>query len=290
MSLYNLRLIINKWILGCCMNKNDFFSVIFFAVITILSTSVHAGTVEVYANDLVSGDSQSFITSSGTVAASISNLEGSSSASGTSDGYSAVSASAESAWGSYDISANTFYRTSFTNTAAFATDFTSNFLINGPAVSVFGNASYTSALGAQAKANVYMYSDSGLTDKVTLFLELANYGSGLELLHSGAGINDYNIGGSTGYIMDSYSGSFSGVLAAGETVTFDSRMFAAVWGDGLENGAKAFIGDPNDLSTTPGFGGEFTMASVSTVPVPAAAWLFGTGLIGLFGISRRKKV
>ncbi len=28
--------------------------------------------------------------------------------------------------------------------------------------------------------------------------------------------------------------------------------------------------------------------SISTVPVPAAAWLFGTGLIGLVGIARRK--
>jgi hypothetical protein len=30
--------------------------------------------------------------------------------------------------------------------------------------------------------------------------------------------------------------------------------------------------------------------SVSTVPVPAAAWLFGSGLLGLVGVARRKKV
>ena len=30
-------------------------------------------------------------------------------------------------------------------------------------------------------------------------------------------------------------------------------------------------------------------ATVSTVPVPAAAWLFGSGLLGLLGIARRKK-
>jgi hypothetical protein len=29
--------------------------------------------------------------------------------------------------------------------------------------------------------------------------------------------------------------------------------------------------------------------SVAAVPVPAAAWLFGSGLLGLFGIARRKK-
>lgn len=30
------------------------------------------------------------------------------------------------------------------------------------------------------------------------------------------------------------------------------------------------------------------IATVSAVPVPAAAWLFGSGLIGLFGITKRK--
>ena len=33
-----------------------------------------------------------------------------------------------------------------------------------------------------------------------------------------------------------------------------------------------------------------TAATVSTVPVPAALWLFGSGFIGLIGIARRKKV
>jgi hypothetical protein len=28
--------------------------------------------------------------------------------------------------------------------------------------------------------------------------------------------------------------------------------------------------------------------NISTVPVPAAAWLFGSGLLGLVGIARRK--
>ena len=28
---------------------------------------------------------------------------------------------------------------------------------------------------------------------------------------------------------------------------------------------------------------------VSTVPLPAAAWLFGSGLIGMFGFAQRRK-
>jgi hypothetical protein len=33
-----------------------------------------------------------------------------------------------------------------------------------------------------------------------------------------------------------------------------------------------------------------TATSVSTVPIPSAVWLFGSGLLGLIGISRKKKV
>jgi hypothetical protein len=33
----------------------------------------------------------------------------------------------------------------------------------------------------------------------------------------------------------------------------------------------------------------YTLASASPVPVPAAIWLFGSGLLGLVGVSRRKR-
>ena len=37
--------------------------------------------------------------------------------------------------------------------------------------------------------------------------------------------------------------------------------------------------------------GEFVSGSISpaVVPIPAAAWLFGSGLLGLIGMARRKK-
>jgi hypothetical protein len=38
-----------------------------------------------------------------------------------------------------------------------------------------------------------------------------------------------------------------------------------------------------------GSGNSLTVLSVNPVPVPAAVWLFGSGLIGLIGIVRRKK-
>jgi len=44
----------------------------------------------------------------------------------------------------------------------------------------------------------------------------------------------------------------------------------------------------NDFNNSP-FAGMADVASVSPVPVPAAAWLFGSALIGLIGFSRRRR-
>jgi len=56
-------------------------------------------------------------------------------------------------------------------------------------------------------------------------------------------------------------------------------------------------GSPIDHGVFQGYSANFDITSIttgsispiSTVPVPAAAWLFGSGLIGLVGLARRKK-
>jgi hypothetical protein len=71
-----------------------------------------------------------------------------------------------------------------------------------------------------------------------------------------------------------FSGGSDGALEA-------ECVFVPVVGGecmGLTNGGSAYVYNP------PGSSGTW-----SVVPIPAAVWLFGSGLIGLIGVSRRKK-
>ncbi len=86
-----------------------------------------------------------------------------------------------------------------------------------------------------------------------------------------------------GYQFDNLSGSITGNLADGQTVTAKTSLFVSLTAPGFETGGAASIGDPLNLSS-----GAFS-GSLSIVPVPPAVWLFGSGLIGLIGIARRKQ-
>ena len=61
--------------------------------------------------------------------------------------------------------------------------------------------------------------------------------------------------------------------------------------------ANSFGGSPMGTAPFPGYYANFDISSIhitgvgggSPVPVPAAVWLFGSGLVGLVGVARRKK-
>jgi hypothetical protein len=90
------------------------------------------------------------------------------------------------------------------------------------------------------------------------------------------------------------TGSYLGYYAEGNSFTGDDSntivMSIARLPNGLDSNYNAT--DFGSACITPGranIGGTGDCShSVSPVPVPAAIWLFGSGLVGLIGISRRK--
>ena len=69
---------------------------------------------------------------------------------------------------------------------------------------------------------------------------------------------------------------------------FDSELFE------LFNAqtCSPYMNEPCDVFETPGplYLEEFYFAKSAIVPVPAAVWLFGSALIGIAGITRRKHI
>ncbi len=114
--------------------------------------------------------------------------------------------------------------------------------------------------------------------------------------------------GSTG----SETGTVSFATGSGNTMTINLNgtfLFAANddgYGSGLGPFLTFSLGSLTDFDFTkagsPAFNsaflafddfgglyGEWTNLSLTAVPVPAAVWLFGSGLLGLVGLARRKK-
>ena len=90
-------------------------------------------------------------------------------------------------------------------------------------------------------------------------------------------------------------GSFLGSFAEGDSFTMADSNSITMSIARLPNGIDTNI-NASDFSSgciTPGSanisGTGDCSVSVNPVPVPAAIWLFGSGLVGLIGISRRKQ-
>ena len=86
-----------------------------------------------------------------------------------------------------------------------------------------------------------------------------------------------------GYYGISMQFAGSGLTNAGGVVD----LYTAGGTDGEGICATAAC-DPTGAGAVSAFRG-FAGGSVSAVPIPAAAWLFGSAILGLFGIARRKR-
>lgn len=150
-------------------------------------------------------------------------------------------------------------------------------------------------------------------DATGLFTAIDDYGlqagdviSGTHLRRDGTVIADVN---SATPASDSLNPAYNGLYDQGPAplamTTWNTAMLCTPGVDCIGNalsGGGPFIddgiaGSPMIDGPFPGIsvnfdigsGNSLTVTSVSEVPVPAAVWLFGSGLIGLAGIARRKK-
>ncbi len=154
---------------------------------------------------------------------------------------------------------------------------------------------------------------------------LANAGTGITLgtpQARGAVDLTWAFGGNPGEhytqgVNGTDTNGISVATASGNTATIDMAGWTVWWGAAgtagpIDMGAganavvtctvdcgvgDAFTLDYQAIVPSGGFAGfgyglhlEGTVAAVSAVPVPAAVWLFGSGLLGLAGVARRKKV
>jgi hypothetical protein len=90
---------------------------------------------------------------------------------------------------------------------------------------------------------------------------------------------------------------FSPILTSGDPdLAFFPSLLSSVYWSGTEfvsggawyfffDGGFQFVGFKDDSR----YSWAVHAGNVSPVPVPAAVWLFGSGLLGLIGIARRKK-
>ncbi|MGA9032856.1 MAG: PEP-CTERM sorting domain-containing protein, partial [Sulfuricaulis sp.] len=113
-----------------------------------------------------------------------------------------------------------------------------------------------------------------------------NNNNGATLTTSGASIYQGSIDGNVARTLWDPTTSFTAPFAS----TSSSTYFGFPTREAAPESIDSNIGILITFSLTPGDSASFTSNfDVVPVPVPAAVWLFGSGLLGLFGLSRRKR-
>ena len=114
---------------------------------------------------------------------------------------------------------------------------------------------------------------------------------------------EYNFTGNSGYIKYSQFDTYGNLYGTGDwsymrsSIDDNTGDFATyedwlafelptvfIWDSQVEQ--REIIANDSLLEYVPTI--SFSLEQVGSVPVPAAVWLFGSGLVGLIGLARRK--
>ncbi len=184
---------------------------------------------------------------------------------------------------------------SYSTTAAGTTGSGSNTIVDPNDLYVYGNAFenltttlYTPSTGPSAGINFEFYDDyvftigAGSLSSITSTLQLGNiYGiNHLQARIYSAASNPSQpvLGTPVGGVIEAWSTSVSGLYGSSLTVVvFDDVLL----------GAGTYVLELRGAVTGALGGGYVGALDVAEVPVPAAAWLMGSALLGLIGARRR---
>ncbi len=161
------------------------------------------------------------------------------------------------------------------------TTFNNTSILDGP---VINSLYFESGVADWLSDPVWSNTDAPGNNKDDIVFKLASKSSGVP---GGQNINwaVSHKSGATAYKLDAFSPSPFNGLNSGESLqimwgfTGNFDMFIA----DINGGDSRFSVHVHDCF------GSNSCSAVSAVPVPAAAWLFGSGLLGLAGVARRKK-
>jgi len=144
----------------------------------------------------------------------------------------------------------------------------------------------------QAAAGAQQQDATGVVNNINNMARNSNASAGTPYDGTNGGINLSNVAliGEIGYYADASWGDTIGNrgIVASNTVDNAMTMYTVRVNNADSGGAMLIDALGSWLLTSTG---QLTYTNApSAVPVPAAVWLFGSGLIGLAGIARRKKV